>query len=365
MTAAAGRGVLDRLDAPDPDGMLARVERSPAQWREALELADRAAVPVVGRRLRAACVAGMGGSGIAGDVAVAVAGASSDVPVVAVKDYALPGFVGPDTLVVLVSHSGDTEETLSAYDRAGQAGAARVVVSSGGALSARAAADGVACLQTPPAGPPRANLAHLTVPVLVCLERAGALRGIMPALDGVAGHLDGMLSAWRHDRPVDDNPVKRLAAALHERVPVFYAAGGLPAVAARRAKCQVNENAERPAFCGVLPEIDHNEIVGWSAGSGLGRHFGVVELRSHPDEDPRIARRFDVTREVIADRVGAVATFESRGPTPIARFAAVVLFVDLLSVYLAYLDGTDPTPVEAIDTLKRRLAEPDPSRPDA
>lgn len=356
---------LDDVDLAraDPGGMLATVEASPAQWAAAVEAGRSAPVPEIDpARLRAVVVAGMGGSGVSADVAAAVAERCGEVPVLAVKDHRVGAAVGPDTLVVGVSHSGATEETIAVLRAAGDAGAPRLAVAGGGAVAEMARGAGFPLVEVPvPDAPeaarmPRANLANLVAPLLAVLDRAGVLRGAVDALAPVPDELDELSGPWRHEVPAADNPVKQAALALEHQVPVFYGARGLPAVAARRAKCQVNENAKRPAFHGELPELDHNEVAGWTALPELSARFTLVELRSPPDEHPQVARRFAATRELVGDRTGGVVSVEARGSNALVRFAAAALFVDLLSVHLALLSGQDPTPIEAIVALKQRLA---------
>ncbi|MFN2558007.1 MAG: bifunctional phosphoglucose/phosphomannose isomerase [Nitriliruptorales bacterium] len=345
---------LDRLD---PSRMLATVEDSPKQWADALALARHAPAPEVDpSRTRAVIVAGMGGSGIAANVAAVAARYSGRVPVIAAKDYGLVALAGRETLVVVVSYSGDTEESLACLEAASAAGAPTFAVGSGGRLAERAEREGFPLVRIPGGGQPRANLPYLVVPVLVALERAGLVSEVEAQLEEVPDHLASLMRDWHHERPPAENLVKRLAIDLKDLVPVFYGASGWPSVAAQRAKCQTNENAKRPAFWNELPELDHNEVVGWYSLGDICRHFAVVEVRSRGDEDPRVARRFEVTREVIEGRVGLIRAVEVSGPNPIARFAAAVLFFDLLSVYLAFLGGEDPTPVAAITAVKERLA---------
>ncbi|MBW3577516.1 MAG: SIS domain-containing protein [Actinobacteria bacterium] len=340
----------------DSAGMLATVEASPRQWAEAVARARQAPPPPVSADdVRAVVLIGMGGSGIAADVAVVAAAEHGRVPVIPVKGYELPGWVGPDTLVVAVSYSGSTEETLAACDAAGAVGAPRYAVTAGGELARRAASEGFPTVSVPAGGQPRANMPSLTVAVLAGLEAAGLLDGMVDQLASVPDHLVACLDRWAAADPVDD-----LAAALDGLIPVFYGARGWPAVVALRAKCQVNENAKRPAFCHELPERDHNEIVGWGANSDAGARFAIVDVRSPADEHPQVRRRFSIIRRSLSDRVGTHLTIQMEGDSSVTRFAAGVLLVDLLSVRLAYLGREDPTPVRAIEALKRRLAEPSP-----
>lgn len=351
-----------RLDAvnlsrADPEGMLGWVESSPRQWDQAVELARRSALPEVDTsRLRLVLVAGMGGSGIAGDVATVAARYHGRLPMIPVKGPDPGRLVGPETLLVAISHSGNTRETLAATEAALAADAAVVGVTSGGQLARRLGETDATVVTVPGEGQPRANLAHLAATTLVVLERLGLLTGTMRQLEGVGDHLRALAAAWHHARPARANLIKRMAGDLDGLCPVFYGARGWPAVAALRGKCQVNENAKRPAFCGELTEIDHNEVVGWRALPEVARRLAVVELHSPVDEPPEVAAAFAATRDAVGGRAGAYLTAETFGPTPLARLAGLLLFVDLLSVYLAFLEGQDPTPVTAIDTLKQRLA---------
>lgn len=351
---------LDDVDIGrcDPSGMLAAVEGSPAQWGEAVaRAADAPTLGVDPAEVHAVIVAGMGGSGIAGDVAATAAAQHGTVPVVPVKGYELPAFAGPATPVIGVSFSGDTEETLSCLEAAGAVGAPRYAVTSGGSAEEMAAAEGFPVAPLPGVGQPRANLPNLAGTVLVVLERSGIIPGVAAELDGVVGHLRSRLEEWGHAVPTRDNAIKQLAGELAESLPVFYGARGWMGLAALRAKCQVNENAKRPAYHHELPELDHNEIVGWGEVlADTQQRLAVVELRDEGSEHPQVSRRFELTRRLLADHVGGMHRVDVSGPTPLARFAAAVLAVDLLSVELALSAGVDPTPVAVIEQLKRDLA---------
>lgn len=361
MTGAPDRHAqvaLDELDwdALDPEGMLGIVEDSAAQWDHALALGRRAFERIAADQTPGnVVIAGMGGSGIAGDIAVAVASAEGSVPVVAVKGCRLPAFVGSDTLVVAVSHSGNTEETLACVDQAVAAGARIVAVTSGGELARRAETEGFALVTVPGDHQPRASLAYLVVPVLVALDRVGVVGDGAAALESVPGHLRDLVRLWGRDVPEADNEAKQLAVALRDRVPLFYGGAGVPAVVALRAKCQVNENAAMPAFHNMVPELGHNELVGWDHAGELSQRTALVCLRS-PDEDPRIAARFAATKALTDGVFAASVEHQLRGDTPMQRLTGGILLVDLASVYLALLAGTDPTPVAILVELKQRVA---------
>lgn len=336
--------------SPAVDPMLATVEDTPGQWARALELVREAELP--SRRPRTVVVAGMGGSGVAGDVAAVVAEEASPLPVIALHRERLPGFVGPQDLVVLVSHSGGTRETLACARQAHERGAALVAVTSGGALAEQVAAAGGAVVRVPDGAPPRASVALLTVPVLAALEAAGALSGLRATCADLPRRLQQRVEQWRPG-PEEDGPALALARSLGDGRPVFLGVGPVAAVVATRARNQVAENAERAAVAAELPEAAHNQLVGW-AGTGTGGGSHLVALRTEPETEAT-RRRVEATLDLAGPGFAAVHEHRLSGSGPVEQVAAGFLFVDLVSVHLALLAGVDPTPIHAIDELKRRL----------
>jgi glucose/mannose-6-phosphate isomerase len=293
-------------------------------------------------------VLGMGGSGFAGDVAAAFAeGQGRRVAVH--KGYGLPGWAGlARPAVVAVSHSGNTEETLSGVTAAQSVGLPLVVTATGGHLQAMAADGGIPFVPIPPGPQPRAAAGYLAGAALRLLEGFGVLSGTRPALEEAAAVVESLLQGPAHEVAAE------VSAALAGRVAVVYGAGPISAAAAGRWKTQINENGKSPAWSSVFPELDHNEIVGWGAHPALADHIGVVFLED-PDEHPRVRLRADLTAELmtgvrIAGRVG------SRGAGPLARLFSLVVVGDLVSVSLAEQAGVDPVPVAVITELKKRLA---------
>lgn len=353
---------LDAIDWPsvDPEGMMDLVEGSPGQWAAALEDAPSCPDPSPpSAAVRLVLVAGLGGSGIAGDVASIASGELGGVPVFAVKGPDLPAATGPDTLVVTVSHSGGTAEVLSCLRQAGEAGAPRYAITTGGALAERAEAEGVPHARITAPGPPRANLASLAVPLLTLLESCELLPAgvVTEQLRQIPGHLEPLVERWGRSSPVEENEAKQLAAALTDQLPVLYGERGWPALVALRGKTQINENAERPAWATAAPEVAHNEIAGWSSPGEVAARTAAVMVRSPLDESTHSARLLDAATDLLREQVATVHSVPLAGPSPLARFAAGVLHLDLVSVYLAAAAGTDPTPIEAIDRLKRAIAD--------
>ena len=343
------------LDAPELFGSVDRndalrdVETTAQQWSEAAGL-QPARLDL--ERYDNVVISGMGGSGIAGDVLWALSLQGYARPIVVHKGYGVPGFTGRRTLVVIFSHSGSTEEALSAFEEAGRRGAARLVVTSGGRLGEAAAAEAVDIAMLPGGHrQPRHSLGFLLVPALVAL-------GLDEGLDEAIQVLAETATALGRDVPVARNRAKQLALRLNGVVPLTWGGHGLGSVAAYRLKCQLNENAKLPAVHGELPEADHNDVVGWEQPSALTGATALVALRDPAGEHPRIARRFDITQALLGERLAWSADITARGNTALARAASLLLQADLVSVYTAIAADRDPTPIASIDHLKSELGAP-------
>src|SRR4051794_27780350 len=298
-------------------------------------------------------VAGMGGSGVGGVLARAILGDHASRPILSSRTYGLPGWTTTDTTVLCASYSGDTEETLACYEAAGALGAVRVAVTSGGRLAELARADGVPVIPVAGGFQPRAAVAYMTVAALEVAGLCGAGPRVGSEIDVAADHLEQLVIEWGADGAADAQP-RALARALRDSVAVV-AGSGITRPVAYRWKTQLNENAKVPAFANELPELDHNEIVGWQSAAALGR-FTAVFL-DDSDTPLRVKQRIELTRDLIADKAAGTFVVQSRGNTAVERIFSLVLLGDLVSLYLAVLRGTDPTPVPAIDDLKRRLSE--------
>jgi glucose/mannose-6-phosphate isomerase len=298
-------------------------------------------------------VAGMGGSAIGGALARAVLGDTASRPILSARAYGLPPWTTPDTTVLVSSYSGDTEEALACYEAAGALGAKRVVATSGGQLAELARTDGVRVIPVAGGLQPRAAVAYMTVAALEVAARCGAGPRVVSDIDVAAEHLEDLVVDWGPEAP-EDSEAKTLARGLVGAIPVIAGAGTTTPIA-YRWKTQLNENAKVPAFSHELPELDHNEIVGWTAAAELGR-FAAVFLED-ADSHPRVADRVELTEQLVADQAAATYRVATRGQTPFERVFSLVLLGDLISVYLAALRGVDPGPVAIIDRLKSELAE--------
>ena len=344
---------LDRqaLDAVDPTGQVDDVLGMPEHLRDALWKVESAGLGDLDSP-GGMVVAGMGGSAIGGALARAALGDRTLRPFAVARSYELPPWSMPDTLVLCSSYSGDTEETLACYEAAGAVGARRVVATTGGRLAEAARADRVPVIPLPGGFQPRAAVSYLTVAALEVAAASGTAPSIRAEVDVAAAHAEALVAEWGPDGDADCLP-KRIAQDLNGTIPQI-AGAGLTAAVAYRWKCQINENAKSPAFSQELPELDHNEIAGWSGADTLGR-FSAVFL-DDSDLHPRTRQRIALTRELIEPVAAATHVVETRGDTATERILSLVLLGDLVSIYLAVLRGVDPGSVEAIERLKGELA---------
>ena len=353
--AAAPGAEAAMLDDPaelarrDPGDMLGQVASAGGQARVALRAAQ--AAPLVGPLPEVVVVAGMGGSGIAGDVLAALAFAVSPVPVLAVKGDRLPAFVGPGTLLVAVSYSGNTAETVSAVEQGLAAGARLVAVTSGGTLAELATSRGAPLVTIEGGRMPRAALWSLVVPACLAAEAAGVLPPLTDQVCAAADTLDEEAAALGPSAPTDENPAKQAALRLLDRLPVVWGSGQLGAVAATRFRTQCNENAKVSVVSGPIPEVNHNDVMGLEGGLGPDRE--LLLLRDNPGEHDHDPRRIDAVLQALG--VPDPVTRKAGTGPDLVRLARLMAFADYTSTYLGIARGVDPTPIRTLDQVKAAL----------
>jgi glucose/mannose-6-phosphate isomerase len=377
MTAQIDEERLDdeeRLEAADPGGMLRQVASSARQVRSARQITTEVDLSglVADERPRAVVVTGMGGSGVAGAVLAAVAGPGCPVPIVTVNDYQLPGWIGPADLVIAVSCSGSTEETLAVAREAVRRGCRLAAVGAAGSpLAAVATQARAPFVPVTSAGQPRSTLWSLSVPLVVIAERLGLVRAAEPDYEAAAVRLEEISHGCRPGSETFVNPAKSLAAEIAGTVPMIWGTSPLTGVAAYRFSCQLNENAKYPAVYGVLPEANHNQVVtfdgpfGGSSDPFAMEEYGETEQATaglrlviirDTIEHPQVARRREASAELASARGVRVSEVTAEGDHPLDRLASVVQLIDYATVYLAIGLGLDPSPVNAIDELKAQIA---------
>ncbi len=348
---------LDGLDLRrlDPDEMHLRISELPDQILQAWGLVAELSLPKAYRDFRNVAVLGMGGSAIGADLARSLLEHSSPVPIQVVRDYRCPAYVGPDSLVIASSYSGNTEETLAALEEALAAGAHCVAVGTGGRLEQRALAAGLPYVPFHYRSSPRAAIGFSFALIAGVLRAAGLSAFSLDDLRDAADVMRAWQAELSPDVPTETNAAKQMALRLHGRVPIVYGAGILSEVA-RRWKGQVNENSKAWAFFEVMPELDHNAVLGYSNPGPDEQKQTVIMLRSKLDH-PRVQVRYDVTATLLEQNGVPCEMVWARGDTAVAQMLSSIHFGDYVSLYLAYLYESDPTPVGSIDYLKAQLAQ--------
>ncbi|MCK4384633.1 MAG: bifunctional phosphoglucose/phosphomannose isomerase [candidate division Zixibacteria bacterium] len=348
---------INEIKKIDPNGMYDLIYRFPSQFEDALKITQRAKLPNWNtNQIKKIVVAGLGGSAIGGDLVRSYLAEKLNVPFFISRNYNLPNFVDESTLVFISSYSGNTEETLSAYDDAQKRKAKMIAISSGGKVKEKALQDKITWVNIPKGFQPRAALGYSFVPILVMLERLGFVQGEKDQIKGTKDFLSSNRSKYEMELGVEKNFAKKNASELHKKLPLIYAATDHFDAVSTRWKGQICENAKMLAFSNVFPEFNHNELVGWKILSEYRDDLIVVILKDREDH-PRIKTRMEIVKGIIEKEGVRVIEAESCGETLLSRIFSLIQLGDFISFYLAILNGEDPTPVKVIDFLKNELAK--------
>jgi glucose/mannose-6-phosphate isomerase len=299
-------------------------------------------------------VAGMGGSAIGGELLKDWVRGKVQVPIEVSRAYSLPAYANEKSLVLVVSYSGETEETLSSFLDAVRRGCMVFCVSSGGSLLGFAERLGVPFFRVTVGFAPRAALPYLFVPLLVVLERVGVVSGVSEEFSEAVEVLGRVCGECAPEKPVKENAAKGLAVGVAGSVPVIYGFDVFRAVA-QRFKTQFNENAKVPAKWEYFSEVDHNEVVGWERAGSLAGCFSAIFIRDKGEAEA-IRSRIEITKGLMPEETKLFEVW-SRGKSALARMLSVVCVGDFVSVYLALLRGVDPTPVKTISLLKAKVKQ--------
>lgn len=366
---------LAALTAADPGEMLRQVASSAAQIREARQLTAEVGLDRLAEhgRPRAIVVTGMGGSGISGDVLAAVCDVGCPVPIVTVRGYRLPGWVGAADLVIAVSCSGGTEETIAVATEAVRRGCRLLFV--GGVespLSALAIQSRAPFVPVNSVGQPRSTLWGLATPLIIAARTLGLIEVPDEVLESTAQRLEDVAHRCRPASESFVNPAKLAAQGLVGAVPMVWGSSPLAGAAAYRMCCQLNENAKYPGVFGELPEVDHNQVVAFDGYFAGGRSSDPADFfRDRVDdteaglhllvlrdveEHPQVRKRREVSVELAQARGVPVTEIRAEGEHRLERIATLIAITDYVTVYLAIALGVDPTPVSAIQELKARIA---------
>lgn len=338
----------------DPEDMNAAIEALGANLRAGWQLGLRLDMPQVGS-LRQVVISGMGGSAIGGDFVIGYLGESFPLPILARRNYGLPGWArGAETLVICSSHSGNTEETLSSFREALERDCSVMSICTGGKLAEISKEYGKTCWIFNHVGQPRTAIGWTVGLLLALFFRLGLIEDQTQAVEETIEVLaDGVRSLGK-DNPLSANPAKRLAGQLLERNIVIYGAGDFE-VLARRFKSEINELAKAWAAFEGIPEMNHNALAGLRHPQNLYERTSAIFLCSDYDHE-RNRRRVEYSQRFFLEAGVAVDSVRARGKGKLAQMFSLLQFGDYVSYYLALAYGEDPTPINILTELKRLLA---------
>lgn len=325
--------------------MRSLVHQFPELLKEAIEIGKNASFKSNNRHIENVVITGLGGSGIGGTIAAQLLTKTANIPFYVNKDYDLPNFVGENTLVIGSSYSGNTEETIAAVETAKRKGAEVVCITSGGVIEEMAKENDWACIILPGGNPPRAMFAYSFTQLFYVLNHYGIIGGEF---------LDQIQAAQvllNTDREEIESDALILAKKLNDRRIVIYADSNFAGVA-ERFRQQLNENSKQLCWHHALPEMNHNELVGWAGGD---KGLGVLVLRNDTDHE-RTQIRMGLTKDIYLRYTDTLIELHSKGVSEIEKAFYLILTGDWLSIHLAELNDIDPIEIEVINYLKSELA---------
>jgi len=349
----------ENISAIDRSGMLKTQISMPEACANAIELTraflERADVQArLQNRPSCLVVAGMGGSAIGGEILQDWILDSSPMPVYISRNYSLPAFPDSRSLVIAISYSGDTEETLSAFAEAQSRRLRTLSITSGGRLQRLSLEYQVPTLVIPSGMVPRAALPYLFIPLILTYRTLIKKPGFEEELMEMLSVIEKTRLEVSPQVPVKRNPAKQLALKLFHTVPIIYASSGYTGVAFRM-KTLFNENSKMPSYTATLPEAFHNDVMGYEAPKTLLKPFSVLLLRD-PCEDPRIKARINIAKRIMEPTTKFVHEIWVQGQTRLAKILSILYLGDVTSTYVAILNGVDPSSTETISKIKAASA---------
>ena len=323
------------------------ISRFMDQLEEAVEIGRNATIQPLKQDIHHIYVAGLGGSGIGADFVASFIEHECKVPFIVKKGYSVPAYVGPNTLALTNSYSGNTEETLISYDQIRNNGARIICVASGGKLIEKAKQDHFDYVQLPSDWPsPRACLGYSLTVQLWILQHLGFIS------DKYISQIQSSITLLRNESEDIKSKAEEIAQRLHHHIPVIYVEDRMEPVAVRLRQ-QINENSKALCWHHVVPEMNHNELVGWREKN---EQLAVLYLRNEDDYE-RNKFRMDINKEIIGKYVNDIIEINSKGNNMIERAMYLVHLGDWISWYLAQLRGVDALEVKVIDFLKGELSK--------
>ena len=349
-----------KLDRPETYGvvdtqdMVGQIAGLPEQIRRAWDHARLVDLPDKHADIFSFIVVGIGGAAISGDFLQALVAHTAQIPVIVARGYDLPAFVGPDSIVVGVSHSGNTEETITLFEEAIDRGAKPVIVTSGGKFADLATVHRAPLINYTAAGPqPRTAVGFMLMSLLGIAEAVHVVSGIDGQVAEAVALLEQARAHFGPDAPIAANPAKQVAQELVGKIPMIYAAGFLQPMTLWW-KEQLSANAKTTAMTDVQPEINHTSALGYTFPPGNADRLAAVQVRSSYDH-PRVRLHWQVTTDLLDQAGIAHRIVEAQGQSRLVQMLWCMSLGDWVSYYLALLNGVDPTPEAAIAYMKQHL----------
>ncbi|MBG15555.1 MAG: bifunctional phosphoglucose/phosphomannose isomerase [Crocinitomicaceae bacterium] len=326
--------------------MKSLVEKFTTQLKDAIDVGEKSSFSAVNKSFSNVLIIGIGGSGIGGKIVAQLTSKQLKIPVTLCSDYTLPEFVDNKTLVIASSFSGNTEETLSSVSTAQEKGAEIACISSGGKLLEIAKENGYNHIILPAGKSPRAMLTYSLTQQFYILYNYGLIDKTFKK------DLQKAILVLEENFADIKTTAHEVALGLHNKTSVLYAEANFEGVVTRMRQ-QINENSKALCWHHVLPEMNHNELVGWAGGK---QEYAVVILRTSFDH-PRTSVRMTISKEIISKYTSTIFEISAKGDSPLEQSLYLILFGDWVSVYLAELNQVDPIEVNVIDYLKGELAK--------
>lgn len=343
------------IEIHDNSGMFSIISAFPEQLKQAFDIGINIALKNEYPGINTIIITGLGGSAIGGDLIRSYLQYEINIPIQVNRNYYLPAYAGKNTLVIVSSYSGDTEETISAYNDAVKKGCKIVCISSGGKLTIMAENDGYDNVKLPRGYQPRCALAFSFISLLMLFVKLGLIKERDNEISGLIKLMEERSMIYSSVEG-SDNPAIKIAGHIQGKIPVIYSSNDLLDAVNLRWRGQFAENSKSLAFGNLFPELNHNEIVGWQENSEFLRNFALIFLLDRED-NPRIVKRQKVTKEILEPYRGLDIEIVSEGSSKLERIFDLVYLGDWISFYLAILYKTDPAPIEKINILKNKLME--------
>ncbi len=332
------------------------LEDFPSQIDESMEIVEKISLtkPEIGK-FNQVLITGMGGSAIAGDVLAAYLEDCLPLPVIVNRKETLPAYVSEKTLVIISSNSGNTSETLSAYKMAKEKNSTMIILTSGGKLQKLAEKDNIQTLIIPAGLPPRQAFGYAFFTILFLLSKWNWIKLDDATVKDVKKTVKTLLKRNSVQKNHQSGLAFNIARAIYKKIPIIYTATTWLEPVLTRWRNQFNENSKSLAFSNIIPEMNHNEIVGWDMDFPEDDYFVILFLRDYNETGERM-KRLLYTREIIAKKCQNIVDIFPEGETRLGKIISMIYLGDWISYYLALFYGKDPIEIKNIDYLKAKLS---------